>query len=210
MPTPDQEPVTCPGCGKAFRFKPELAGKRVTCKACGEPFDFPELPKPAAPPPPPADDAGLYELASDPELDDPTPPPAFVPEPTTTPEPTEQAEQVVKPPMEPPATSASDQAQTTPTSSILDAEEPAYVSDAVKAARREEQRIAAMADATEEKWWKQKWFFVVIGLLILFAIIYWAMTQFSDAMDDGLHNTLHYEQGTTFTLTDPKPDEDRL
>eukprot|EP00752_Nemacystus_decipiens_P013926 g12362.t1 len=179
MPTPDQELVTCPSCGKGYRFKPTLIGKSVTCKACGNSFLFPSQPG-AGKAPEPVEDDGLYELASDPDIDEPPAPPPV----RATPSPSSPAvepavkttaEPAIKPAVEPPASAV--QTDPAPTSSLLDTEEPAYVSDAVKAARREEQRIAAVADATEEKWWQKKWVLVAIGLLILFLIIYWAMHQ---------------------------------
>ncbi len=33
--------VECPGCGKTYRIKSELAGKRVTCKVCGAKIQVP-------------------------------------------------------------------------------------------------------------------------------------------------------------------------
>src|SRR5437870_12280316 len=51
---------TCDGCGKSYRWKPELAGKKAKCK-CGTTMTVPAE-DPAA-----ADDvdAGLYALAED-------------------------------------------------------------------------------------------------------------------------------------------------
>src|SRR5215471_14931347 len=49
--------ITCPTCSKEYRWKPELAGKRVKCK-CGE-----VIAVPASQPEPEAND--LYDLADD-------------------------------------------------------------------------------------------------------------------------------------------------
>lgn len=48
---------TCGGCSKSYKWKPELAGKKVRCK-CGQVIEVPQ----AAP----AEDADLYDLAPDP------------------------------------------------------------------------------------------------------------------------------------------------
>ncbi|MBI3411030.1 MAG: PrsW family intramembrane metalloprotease [Planctomycetes bacterium] len=42
--------VTCAGCGKKLKAKPELAGKRVACPNCRHPITVPELPKEPEPP----------------------------------------------------------------------------------------------------------------------------------------------------------------
>ena len=36
--------VTCPGCGKGYRWQSTLAGKKVPCKQCGETFTVPNAP----------------------------------------------------------------------------------------------------------------------------------------------------------------------
>ncbi len=205
MPTEDQALVTCPSCGKGFRFKPEYSGKTVSCKACGNNFIFPSQPGTGKTPEPvkkPAEDGGLYELASDPDIDEPPPPPPVRPKPSVP-----AVEPAVKTTPEASAGTPASSAQTDPppSSSLLDTEEPAYVSDAIKAARREEQRIAAVANATEEKWWQQKWVMIVVGLLILFGVIYWAMSRFSDAMEEGLHNTMRSNHAQALALS-PSPD----
>lgn len=49
--------IHCPSCGKDYRFKPELAGRKVKCK-CGQVIALPtEAPA--------TDDGGLYDLAPD-------------------------------------------------------------------------------------------------------------------------------------------------
>lgn len=132
-------------------------------------------------------DDGLYELANDPDADQTPLPPAYQPPP--------QAESA---PTSPTGPASPDQAK--PAASLLDSEEPAYVSDEVKARRREEQRIAAMANATEDKWWQQKWVRITLGLLILLGILYWIMLQFSDAVEDGLHKTMRPSNTPTTAL----------
>jgi hypothetical protein len=40
----DMPNIVCEGCGKKYRWKPELAGKKVKCK-CGQVLEIPEPPK---------------------------------------------------------------------------------------------------------------------------------------------------------------------
>jgi hypothetical protein len=77
------EAVTCAGCGKEYRWKPELAGKRAKCK-CGGVVSFPKADPAAAaaappPPPPPIPDVpeGFedYGMAADAPPPPPPPPP---------------------------------------------------------------------------------------------------------------------------------------
>jgi hypothetical protein len=42
MSAVDQQPIVCPKCRKKYRWKPELAGKKVKCKKCGTQFRFPK------------------------------------------------------------------------------------------------------------------------------------------------------------------------
>jgi len=63
--------IECDQCGKVYRWKPELAGKRVKC-ACGNKVDVPKQEDPA-------DESGTYELNFDddePTAAAPTPPAA--------------------------------------------------------------------------------------------------------------------------------------
>lgn len=53
--------ITCPGCGKNYNFKAELAGKKVKCK-CGTVMAVPTAP-------PPEDEDAIFDLAPDPELE---------------------------------------------------------------------------------------------------------------------------------------------
>jgi len=58
VPVETHPPVLCPSCGKQFRWKPELAGKRAKCK-CGGVIAIPAPPAPA----PPAGDEDEYDIA---------------------------------------------------------------------------------------------------------------------------------------------------
>lgn len=48
--------IKCPHCGKAYKWKPTIAGKRFRCRRCGEVLDVPDE-KPT--------DQGDYQLATD-------------------------------------------------------------------------------------------------------------------------------------------------
>lgn len=58
----DQGKFSCGNCGKSYRWKPELAGKKVKCK-CGQIMAAPAEPPVAAEPE--VDLDGLYELAAE-------------------------------------------------------------------------------------------------------------------------------------------------
>jgi hypothetical protein len=58
VPVETHAPILCPSCGKQFRWKPELAGKRAKCK-CGGVIAIPAQPAPAQP----ADDQDEYDIA---------------------------------------------------------------------------------------------------------------------------------------------------
>jgi hypothetical protein len=67
---------SCPNCGRDFRWKPELAGKRATCK-CGRPITVPLDPPGANAPPPPApsdDPFATFDVAGE-EAASAVPPP---------------------------------------------------------------------------------------------------------------------------------------
>ncbi len=53
MPVDDRESIHCPTCGKRYKWKPQLAGRRVRCRGCGEPFTIPDQSE---------SDAGIYDL----------------------------------------------------------------------------------------------------------------------------------------------------
>lgn len=63
--------VKCAQCGKAFRWKPDLAGRKVRCNACQQVFVMPASPPGAGTPPARADtsstenDDSGYELNMD-------------------------------------------------------------------------------------------------------------------------------------------------
>ena len=61
-----QERVTCPGCGKGYRWQTKLIDRKVPCKACGMEFIVPTAPGTgiAIEPDPRADD-GTYDLDLD-------------------------------------------------------------------------------------------------------------------------------------------------
>lgn len=180
MATSDQDRVTCPSCGKGYRWQSALFGKEVPCKACGASFKIPSQPGPGIAPPPPEDD-GLYELASDPDLDTPPPPPAYQPPPSE--EPAQEAETPSS--AEPAATSQPLAApKLSPTESIRNAEQPAYVSDDVKAMRREEQRIAAAQAASVKSWRDYKWLIILIAVVILSIGLWLALDRFGDFIDN--------------------------
>jgi len=60
--------VSCPACGKGYRWQAPLAERTVPCKQCGESFVVPDQPGPGLPLEPTTDD-GLYELQMD-EVDE--------------------------------------------------------------------------------------------------------------------------------------------
>ena len=63
MPVETHPPVLCPSCGKQFRWKPELAGKRAKCK-CGGVMTVPEQ----EPPDSEHDIYGISDSETDPAL----------------------------------------------------------------------------------------------------------------------------------------------
>lgn len=68
MPSSESERVTCPSCGKGYRWQSKLIGRRVTCKQCGDEFEVPIAPGAGLairPEPEPAADDGTYELDLD-------------------------------------------------------------------------------------------------------------------------------------------------
>ena len=85
-----------------------------------------------------------------------------------------------------------------------------HVSEAAKAARREAQRIAAAEEQAVRTWRDYKWLWIVLGLLVLLIIIYWGIYQFSDAMEDGLHNTMRPEHRELITISITPDQGERL
>jgi len=64
MPDPASPRVTCPGCGKGYRWQEALAGRLVPCKSCGSRFAVPDSPGVGAALEP-IDDGSTYELSTD-------------------------------------------------------------------------------------------------------------------------------------------------
>lgn len=117
-------------------------------------------------------DGDLYELAED--LDnEPAPPPAFVPatEPKAAPA-----------PATPPSAAATPSRTPTPAESLANAEEPEYVSEDVKAMRREQQRIAAAEANAQKSLGDYKWLYLLAGGLVLLILLIWAMYGLGDAI----------------------------
>jgi hypothetical protein len=196
MPSSESEPVTCPECGKGYRWQPALVGKSVPCKQCGTTFEIPSQPGKGVLPKP-ADD-GLYELAANPD-DEPELPPAY--EVSKAPPTEEQAPSAAEPVIDTRPVDTTDRIADTAEDSPSEPE--VHLSEAAKAARREQQRIAAVENEPQPKWWQQKWLIIVVALLALFGIIYWAMHAFSDAMEDGLHNTMQPHHVELFAASEP-------
>lgn len=70
-----QQRVTCPGCGKGYRWQSKLIEKHVPCKACGAEFIVPYAPgEGIAINPEPAADDSTYDLAIDDSKDTPNSP----------------------------------------------------------------------------------------------------------------------------------------
>lgn len=188
MTSSNSERVTCPSCDKAYRWQPTLVGQSVPCKQCGTTFTIPDQPgKGIAHQPEPVDDDGLYELATDPD-DEPVLPPA----------------RAMPPPIEqyapPPATAPAQSSEASEPNEDPDQAEPQlHISEAAKAARREEQRIAAAEQQAARSWRDYKWLIIVLSLLGLFAVIYLAMYLFSDAMEE---ETMRQQPAEVFVMSD--------
>jgi len=200
MTSSASESIPCPNCGKSYRWKPELVGRKVACKTCGTEFSFPDQPgdeKPAAD----AEDNAIYELARDPDEERELPPAYEVP---SDPDPPTDA-----PPSQPPAeptVAAGANTDTTEPEDASDSGEPElHISEAKKAARREAQRKAAAEQEAIRTWRDYKLLYVVLALLLLFVILYWAIYAFSDAMEEGLHNTMRPDRPHVVALDRGEP-----
>ena len=211
MASSESERISCPSCGKTYRWKPALANRKVACQACQTQFTFPdqpvaEKPSQAAEPAGPETDDGLYELASDPEAQIDLPPAHTVPKngpaadapaPSASTEPGQASEPTQ--PIGPNASSDSDAADPPGESG----EQPSggepimHISEAKKAARREEQRKAAAQAESVRTWRDYKLLYILLGVFLLLALIYLAMYLFSEAMEDGLHKTMRPDSHTT-------------
>lgn len=63
MSTDDQQRVTCPECGKGYRWDTKLIGRAVACRQCEVRFEVPIAPgKPGTRLDAPASEDGIYEL----------------------------------------------------------------------------------------------------------------------------------------------------
>lgn len=69
MSETNSERVTCPDCGKGYRWQDALAGRTVACKQCGTQFTVPDAPGMGLALEPTNDD-GIYDLET-PEIDQP-------------------------------------------------------------------------------------------------------------------------------------------
>lgn len=70
-----QERVTCPSCGKGYRWQTKLIDRKVPCKACGAEFRVPTAPGVGvAIQPEPVGDDGTYDLDLDESEDTPASP----------------------------------------------------------------------------------------------------------------------------------------
>jgi hypothetical protein len=76
VPVETHAPILCPSCGKQFRWKPELAGKRAKCK-CGSVIAIPAEPHPA---PSPADEEE-YDIGPAPQAAKPQAAPVHMEQP---------------------------------------------------------------------------------------------------------------------------------
>jgi hypothetical protein len=183
MSDAETDNVTCPGCGKSYRWKEILVGRLVPCRKCGTEFTVPKQPGQGEA----IDTSGdnqdsVYALAVDiddlPEPKTPPPPAAMV-------DPTDTAE---TPKHEPPApavktTDAPPGEAGVPSEQDGEAEAPAHVSEAAKAKRREEQRLAAAAAQPARSWRDYKLLIILGGVVVGVAIAVWILTSVSDALD---------------------------
>ena len=168
MEASNSERVTCPHCRKPYRWQAAFAAQTIACKQCGAEFIIPDQPgqgltrveKPVA------QERDLYELAADPD-DEPEMPPAYKSPPTP---PVEDREAL-------PSTSTDTDAQDEPS------EPSAHISEAAKASRREQQRIAAAEQEAGRSWRDYKGLITLATVIGLFVIIYIAMILFSNVLD---------------------------
>lgn len=185
MPSPSSEQVTCPSCSKSYRWTAALAGRTVPCKECGTSFIVPDQPglgladKPAPEPEPTADN-GLYELAMDPDDEPAPPPPAYKSPPTPSAE-----DHQPNPAADPDEASApaDDAGDTGDADESHDSGPAIHISEAAKASRREEQRIAAIENEPGHSWRDHKGLIILFSVIGLFVAIYLLMYSFSDALD---------------------------
>ena len=196
MAESDQERVTCPGCGKGYRWQPSLAGREVPCKQCGSAFIIPDQPGTGLTiASNEHEDDGLYDLASDPDEERDLPPAHVAPTPTPI---LDQNDQ-------PPADDASEPAIAPPSEPDDDAhsgEPQVHISEAAKASRREEQRIAAATTEPERSWRDYKWLFILLALIGLGLSLMWALGRFAEFMDDPTPQSMHDDHDVVWIASD--------
>lgn len=174
MEASNSERVICPKCNKPYRWQEALAGRELPCKECGTKFIIPERPGLGllVPAEPVTEDEGLYELAADPDDEPLPPPPPRVPMTPAMDESPHESTAAAEPSAGMSATS-DDDAEDEPM------EPNPHISEAAKATRREEQRLAAAANERPESWRDNKVIWTVAVVVGLFVVIYLAMLSFS-------------------------------
>lgn len=189
MSDPKDPQVTCPSCSATYRWHADQAGRIVPCKQCGTRFAVPDQPGRGlvAEAHPQADtdahlqtrtdtetDAGIYELADDPDEEPPAPPPAYTP-------PTEREKPATPQPRNTPPTAPAPPAVSTGgDSAAASAGEAKHLSEAAKAARREQQRLAAAEAEAARSWRDFKWLYIALGLLVFLSALIWSMYALRD------------------------------
>lgn len=170
MTEPTNEHVDCPSCGKAYRWKSTLVGRLVPCKKCGTEFTVPSKPGVGV-----AIDAAsdsedsVYALAVD--IDALPDEPAAKPRPPATPKAEHQPPPAAVTPTDKP--DASEQADA-PVKEL---------SEAAKARRREEQRLAAAAAEPAHDWRDYKPLIILVSVLLIAGLIIYLMVANSNALD---------------------------
>ncbi|MFK7789903.1 MAG: hypothetical protein AB8C95_10490 [Phycisphaeraceae bacterium] len=164
MEASNSERVICPNCRKPYRWQATLAGRTIPCKECDTEFIIPDQPGLGltVAKQPVVKEEDLYELASDPDEELELPPAHKTPP---------------KPPIQDHEPSPS-----TPTDSDKEdapSEPNIHISEAAKASRREQQRIAAAEQEAERTWRDHKGLITLASIVGLFVIIYLAMLYFS-------------------------------
>lgn len=209
MPEPNPQRVSCPACGKGYRWDPSIAGRSIACKKCGEAFTIPDQPEgdptpteatpqagerepekqqqpthaPAAEAGGPASgDAGVYELADHPDDEAET---ASANAPATASGASSATSTSSEPAdaPEPDAQTGPPESAVTPEGGGEDAHEPKHLSEAAKAARREQQRIAAAEAQAQKSWRDYKWPIILVLLVCILVLIILAMFGLSDLLD---------------------------
>jgi len=175
MPDPYHAHVTCPTCGKSYRWQPSAAGRKFPCKQCGEQFTVPSAPGIGISdkPQPQDESAQTYELAD--YDDEPVAEHArFKPAPKAEQKEDHDTSRSAAAPKPQPASDPG------PTESK---EEPRELSEAARATRREQQRIAAATSEPVRTWRDYKTLItlaVILGVVILIVL---GMYTLSDVLN---------------------------